>query len=246
MAAVAQSMEGVLHVDLNKGDTRNDINNFVWAQLSKIRDESRLAIDPLRWPSREDVWKIVDYSSGQFILAATAMGYVGDRHQDPRERLREVLALCGPEANDITNPAAPLTQPLAPLDKLFTGILLNAGRNANPDDPEEGQRKLSSLVWMLTKIVTGLPLWAFEETQGLQAGSIVHELSDLHSLLNVPEDPYKCSQIQPHHKSFLDFLGDPRRSGHLGNIPEVAEEQVALKIKGHLSSLAVKGERSAA
>ncbi|TEB24369.1 hypothetical protein FA13DRAFT_1797253 [Coprinellus micaceus] len=238
MAAVAQKMLGILHVDLNKGDTGDDIYKFVWAELLDIRKKaSRLKMDPLRWPSEEDALKISDYSSGQFILAAVAMRYVGERRHDPQEHLKEVLALCGPGGNDLMSVTVPSKQPLEPLDKLFTGILVNAGRNANPDDCREGQLKLSSLVWTLVKIVGDFWLWAHEESQGLPAGSIVHELSDLHSLLEVPEDPYQCREIRPHHKSFLDFLGDPRRSGHLGNIPQVAKERFDQTIKDHLSLL---------
>jgi hypothetical protein len=242
MEAVSQGMPGMLHVDLNKGDTQDDIHKFVWARLCKIRDMSRLKIDLLRWPSEEDAWRICDYSSGQFILAATAMKYVGERRHDPRERLKEVLALCRPGRDDVTNPVVPSTQPLGPLDRLFAGILVNAGRNATPNDPEEGQLRLSSLVWTLMKIAEGLPLRVLEESQGLPAGSIVHALSDLNSLLEVPEDPYWCRDIRPHHKSFLDFLADPTRSGHLGNIPEVAKERFDLMIKAHLSLLTVNGE----
>ncbi|TEB31214.1 hypothetical protein FA13DRAFT_1732664 [Coprinellus micaceus] len=45
------------------------------------------------------------------------------------------------------------------------------------------------------------------------------------------------TKISAHHKSFLDFLKDPRRSSHLGSIPQVAQEQFNQMI--HLSSLTV-------
>ncbi|TEB24410.1 hypothetical protein FA13DRAFT_1797280 [Coprinellus micaceus] len=55
---------------------------------------------------------------------------------------------------------------------------------------------------------------------------------------------YGGNKISAHHKSFLDFLGDPRRSGHLGNVTQVAEEWFDQAIKDHLSLLTVDDLKS--
>jgi hypothetical protein len=149
------------------------------------------------------------------------------------------------------------TRPLGALDALFTKILKRAAQNAYPDlEPERAVLELTSLVWILIGLVPSridavirststawfILLWVIEEALGRQSGDLRRELSDLHSLLDVPQDMYADNKISAHHKSFLDFLGDPRRSGHLGNIPEVAEGRFDLMIKAHLSSLTVDGE----
>ena len=125
-------------------------------------------------------------------------------------------------------------RPLGALDTLFTGILERAARNAYPDmEVKGGILELGSLVWILIEIIPSkksntrsfhpgsrrMPLWVIEEPLGLENGGLARELSDLHSLLDIPQEMYGCKDIGAHHKSFLDFLGDPQRSGHLGGIP---------------------------
>jgi hypothetical protein len=249
-SAIRRQMPGMLHVDLNKMyGAATDIHRFTWARLLEIRDSrpSLLGIDPLSWPSEGDAEKIAECASGQFILADTALRYVDDRRYDPRERLKEVLALCEPQRerdSDEVVPARPSSmsvQPLGTLDGLFSGILDKAARNVYPDrqDHNAGQAELASLVWILTKTLSthAIPLWVVEEALGLSRGDITHQLSDLHSLLDIPQDVYTCMGIGVHHKSFLDFLEDPRRSGHLGNTPLRAEHRLGQMVKTYLREM---------
>jgi hypothetical protein len=265
MTAIERGMPGMLHIDLNKAyevETGTDIYKFTWIRLQEIRDELLPRIDPLSWPHKTDAQTIADYSSGQFILADTAIRYVSDRRYDPRERLKEVLALCKPRDSSDTY-AMPATtsprpaQPLGALDSLFTGILEKAARNAYPEEPEEeGKLKFGSLVWILIGIIPQkidnsggwdpegdvVPLWVIEEFLELPSGGVARQLSDLHSLLDVPQEVYTCQDIQSHHKSFRDFLGDAGRSGQLGDILQMAENWVDQMIKTNLQRLTDNGE----
>jgi hypothetical protein len=192
------------------------------------------------------------------------MRYVDDRRYDPRKRLEEVLALCrgarNPYAMRPADAARGSTWPLGTLDALFTGILERAARNTYPNlEPERGMLELMSLVWILLRVIPSMllaatseqkpfreyiSLWVIEEALGRQCGDLACELSDLHSLLEVPQDMYGRNQISAHHKSFLDFLGDPKRSGHFGNVPQVAEERFDSMVTANLSLLRVDGELS--
>ncbi|TEB24424.1 hypothetical protein FA13DRAFT_1739274, partial [Coprinellus micaceus] len=263
-SVLKSGMSGMLHIDLNKDyNAAGDICQFTWVRLLEIRDKLLPSIDRVSWPRERDAEQIADHSSGQFILAETAMKYVDDRRYDPRKRLEEVLDLCGGASNLRAarrgTASRGSTRPLDVLDALFTGILERATRNTYPDwEPKRGVLELASLVWILIGLVpsrieaASLPfpryisLWVIEEALGRQSGDLARELSDLHSLLDVPQDIYGPNKISAHHKSFLDFLGDPGRSGHLGSIPQVAEERFNLMIKVHLSSLTVNDLKSLA
>jgi hypothetical protein len=242
--AIEKGMADMLHIDLNEDyNAAEDIYRFTWPRLEEIQKGVLPNIDPNSWPRQADAKQIADHSSGQFILAQTAMRYVDDRRYDPRERLKEVLALCGAIDPCARRLAAGSARPLGPLDNLFTRILERAAQNAYPDlEPERRVMELASLVWILVRVLpSGISLWIMEEAFGLQDGGLARELSDLHSLLDVPQDMYGDNKISEHHQSFLDFLGDPRRSSRLGNIPQVAEERFDLMVKAHLSSLTVNG-----
>ncbi|TEB24377.1 hypothetical protein FA13DRAFT_1797263 [Coprinellus micaceus] len=185
------------------------------------------------------------------------MRYVDDRRYDPRERLKEVLALCGGVASNLCPTARPVAtgrgsaRPLGVLDALFTGILERAARNAYPElEPEGGVLELASLVWTVIGLVPSriaasahpgesISLWVIEEALNRQSGDLARELSDLHSLLNAPQDMYGSKEVSVHHKSFMDFLGNAGRSGHLGNVAQVAEDQFDQTINTHLASLTV-------
>ncbi|TEB31211.1 hypothetical protein FA13DRAFT_1791503 [Coprinellus micaceus] len=260
-SALQGGLSETLHIDLNKVyDASKDIRQFTWIRLLEIRDRLLPKLDRVSWPREEDAEQIANYSSGQFILADTAMRYIDDQHYDPRERLKEVLALCGGANSSFAMRRVAVgrgpARPLGVLDALFTGILERAARNTYPDfETEQGVLELASLVWILIRLVPSrvaassdlgeaISLWVIEEALGRQSGDLARELSDLHSLLDVPQDIYGPNKISAHHKSFLDFLGDPGRSGHLGSIPQVAEEWFNLMIKVHLSSLTVNDLKS--
>jgi hypothetical protein len=261
-SVMKSGMSGMLHIDLNKDyNARKDIRQFTWIKLLEIRERLLPGIDRASWPRKEDAEQIAECASGQFILAEIVMRYVDDRRHDPRKRLKEVLALCGRVSSLCGTRSAAAThgstRPLGALDALFTGILERAASNAYPDlEPERGALELASLVWTLISLVPSrikaaahsshleehIPLWVIEEALDRESGGLARELLDLHSLLEVPQDMCGRDRISAHHKSFLDFLGDPGRSDHLGNVPQVAEEQFDLRIKTHLSSLTAKGE----
>ncbi|TEB24389.1 hypothetical protein FA13DRAFT_1739237 [Coprinellus micaceus] len=257
-SVIKSRMSGLLHIDLNKDyNAGEDIRQFTWVRLLDIRKRLLPTIDRVSWPREQDAEQIAECASGQFILAEIAMRYVDDRRYDPRKRLEEVLALCrGENSRFATRPVAAShgsTRPLGALDALFTGILERAARNAYPDlERQIGLLELTSLVWILVELIPSrigaskqnffttttrepIPLWVIEEALNRQSGGLARELSDLHSLLDVPQDMYGHKQISAHHKSLLDFLHDPRRSGHLGNVPQLAKERFDLMIQVHLS-----------
>ncbi|KAF9013065.1 hypothetical protein BDQ17DRAFT_1231631, partial [Cyathus striatus] len=95
-----------------------DIEIYFRSEFSRIREEHTLALlfkDMDQWPSNEDIWKMVDKSSGQFIYASTVIKYVEDSRHDPRERLRTII--------DIRPGGAFKGSPYAELDAVYTHIL---------------------------------------------------------------------------------------------------------------------------
>jgi hypothetical protein len=131
----------------------------------------------------------VEKSSGYFIYATTVVKFVDDKNFRPTERLE---CICHESS---------VESPFGALDRLYSQILLAA--------PAQSR---------LTRILGALRFWNFrltpcgvEELLGLTPSEVRLALRFLHSLLDCPQDGN--AEIQTHHASFQDFLGDPQRAG---------------------------------
>ncbi|KAF8985788.1 hypothetical protein BDQ17DRAFT_1214275, partial [Cyathus striatus] len=92
-----------------------DIETFLQSEFATIKCAhvlfSTLSKEPT-WPSEENLRTLVERSSGQFIYAATVIKYIKDNRDDPRERLKTIIAIRQGE-----------TTPYSDLDALYTYIL---------------------------------------------------------------------------------------------------------------------------
>lgn len=146
------------------------------------------------WPSVDDVAELVNFSSGLFIVAATAAKFIQDRSYDnPQGQLSKLIAITpgGASAHQL-------------LDELYLQVLQNAFPAVAPE--------LASGV----KAVLGSIVLAYEDLSQLHLRELLNLdvplpniLHSLESILVVP--PNDQDSISVIHTSFREFLVEPRR-----------------------------------
>ena len=172
-----------------------DIERFLRSQFHKIIMSHPSGADiPSRWPSDEDITRLVRKSSGQFIYASTVVKFVESTCHLPQERLEVVFGLVTPEC----------ATPFAELDTLYNQILSTVIQIEKALD-----------IFMVLVSFTQLPHrpYILDHLFSYQAGQTRAILSDLHSILYVPPKEDRNGRIRILHASFSDFLLDAKRSG---------------------------------
>ncbi|KIL61646.1 hypothetical protein M378DRAFT_847127 [Amanita muscaria Koide BX008] len=184
----AQFQYPTLQIDLaNVEAAYRDIKTYLTSEFARIAIEQEL--DPKVWPGQRIIDTLVSKSSGQFVYASTVIKYVGAEYESAVERLNIILGL------------KPSTgkSPFSELDALFREIL-----QRQPD-----QDFLRDFL-AISAACRALSEHLHEDRAmllGLSEKGLCRKLRGMHSLLKF--EPF----IDVHHKSFLDFLDDPSRSG---------------------------------
>ncbi|KAF8951917.1 hypothetical protein BDZ97DRAFT_832186 [Flammula alnicola] len=184
----------------------NDIRTFLISKFNQIKEEHSLGIYlPAIWPSKEDLYTLIQKASGQFIYASVVVKYTESPRHRPEDRLGVILGLSPSPASD---------GPFAVLDALYYQILSSA------KEPEKVLEILSFIIlWMEVRLHSnGAPLLEgrqkspcyIEGLMGYQPGDLDILLSDMHAILNIPQD--RTREISLYHASLGDFLLDPSRS----------------------------------
>jgi NACHT domain len=213
-----------------------DIELFLDDQFTEIKEKHPLtSIIPNTWPSQDAIQTLVRKSSGQFIYASTVIKYVKSQNHQPLDRLKTVLEISS--ANGDT--------PFAQLDALYTQILLSA------DDINRVLRILGVILVWNDPIFVSLSGGGSEFVPTppvvealllLKEGDVVLALSDLYSILDVPElgtDQYHRSPIRFLHASLSDFFVDHWRSGELFVDPPRFHEDLARCCLNHVFSTTI-------
>ena len=180
------------------GDTYEnnaDIEQFLRSKFQDIiMDHPSGADIPSGWPSDNDIWRLVQKSSGQFIYASTVVKFVESTCHLPQERLEVVFGLVTPE----------IAIPFAELDALYNQIFTTIIQIEKALD--------IFMVFMLFRRLPPRPDILdcfFSYRPGLTRAI----LSDLHSILYLPPKDDRKGTIKIFHASLSDFLLDAKRSG---------------------------------
>ena len=181
-----------------------DIKLYLRTRLADIV-RNRTHLDVKDWPFPSDIDILCEKAAGLFIYASTAIKFVSSRHHQPPKRLNILISL----SQNTTREGE------FGIDSLYTEILRQAYYDLGPDDQNPDNQE----VYCRFRSVVGAVLLAFNP---LSMESLSHFLQDfntlsdistaldpLHSLLLVPEDAEDSIHIL--HKSFPDFLMDPKR-----------------------------------
>ncbi|CAA7267258.1 unnamed protein product [Cyclocybe aegerita] len=195
-----------------------DIRDFLDAEFAEIRRiHSHTSLDS--WPSREDIEKLVQKSSGQFIYASAAMNYIKTWEHRPDERLQVILGLSPQHTNE---------RPFAELDKLYHHILISSPRFS-------ATMRIVSILAIPRKVQKGFENYAtpamLERLLSLGNGDVQRDLSAVRSIFSVHgrNDP-----IVMFHASLPDFLCDPLRSKECFVDPKAALRSLA---EGYLNCM---------
>ena len=178
----------------------SDIKLFLNAQfmnIAKNRSDCNLGED---WPGQSNIEVLCKKAAGFFIYATTVIKFVASHLHPPDERLALIVSL----------PQDTFHEGRSGLDILYTQVLKQVFHDADSSDHSlysQFKTVLGAvvLVFQPLSIKTFLALLSDHVTPARISSS----LHTLHSLLLVPmiqEDP-----IRIFHKSFPDFLTDPRR-----------------------------------
>ncbi|KDR68617.1 hypothetical protein GALMADRAFT_1037793 [Galerina marginata CBS 339.88] len=189
-----------------------DIRSFLISRFQNIHATHQIrSYLPRDWPLPEVINKLVGKSSGQFIYASTVIKYVEAHGHHPTNRLDTVLGL-----RSIENGT-----PFAELDYLYRHIL----------SAVEDYSLVSRILGYLLLVEASRSFGAFNTPKfidkffKLQTGTTYLALSNLHSIINVPDDGQAITMI---HASFGDFLFDTSRSDTYFLDPSFAHTDIAV------------------
>jgi hypothetical protein len=178
----------------------DDIRVFLQSSFDEIKRNhpSRAHLPPL-WPSRQDIRRLIEKSSGQFIFASTVAKYVNSHRHWPPDRLKIIFG----------QPAPGQETPFAELDSLYHLILSSV---------VDAEKLQDVLMFLVLQPFLQLGPWSIQTTSMIEKflfcrpGEINMILTDLHSIIYVED---KFEELRFCHASLPDFLLDRSRSKDL-------------------------------
>ena len=183
--------------EIERSSVDSDIKLFLKTKLSDIT-KNRSNCDLIKdWPSPQDIDTVCKKAAGLFIYASTVVKFVGSQYHPPDERLVLITSL----------PQDTSREGKSGIDLLYTQVLEQALR----DGDEEFCLHFRLVVGGVLLIFHPLSI---NTLSGLlrncgTPSKIYSTLRTLHSLLLIPDTMEDSVRI--FHKSFPDFLVDPRR-----------------------------------
>lgn len=195
-------------------ECRDDVKRYLRDGIDEIKARYGDIIPP-DWPPEDQLKKLIDAVSGLFVLASTALNYMGDPMcGDPVGQLEDLMSFLE------NAQAVGSRNPLAALDLLYTRVLSDIPSKIFPTT----RRILAHFIYTPNTAVELSSAQALCNFLCLDQHAFYKALRGLHSVIDVPE-PGDAAKVplRFHHTSFQDFLLDPNRSGKF-----VIDEQRAL------------------
>jgi len=182
-----------------------DIKLYLRMRLADIaRNQSHCDVME-DWPSSSDIDILCKKAAGLFIHASTAIKFVASPHHQPPKRLALLVSL----------PQDTSREGESGIDALYTEILKQAYYDLGSDDQNPDNQE----VYRHFRSAVGAVLLAFNPLSMKSLSYLLNDfgapsdistaLNPLHSLLLVPDRAE--DSINVFHKSFPDFLMDPKR-----------------------------------
>ena len=186
----------VLH-SISQSIVDRDISVFLEHNLRLISKERSLGA---AWPGDNTTRILVQNACGLFIWAETACQFIRQGKLFAKTRLAMILGSSGTSN----------TRPEKHLNQLYNTVLK---QTISPDFTDEERAEfydmlrhtLGSLVVLHSPLSTS----SFCRLLNLQKEDVDQMLEDLHTILDIPEDPVQAVHL--HHPSFRDFLLDKTR-----------------------------------
>ena len=182
-----------------------DIKLFLGVRLTDIAKNLSYADITEDWPLPSDIDILCEKAAGLFIYASTAVKFMISQYHHPQKRLTTLISLPNNTAHEGKSG----------VDSLYTEVLRQAYRGLDSDDEDPDNQE----IYHHFRSVVGAVLLAFNPLSMKSLSCLLHDfntpfdisitLNPLHSLLLVPEGI--DGPISTFHKSFPDFLTDPKR-----------------------------------
>ena len=178
----------------------NDIRLFFWTQLTVLAETHSNCNSQGDWPSTSDVGILCNKAAGFFMHAASVVKFVTSANYAPPERLTIITSL----------PQTTIEEGKSGLDELYTRALQSAFYNVDGGD-YQFYTNLRIILGTVLLIFIPLSIKDLSKLLGKHhtSQSILNTIRSLHSVLLIPDNIEH--PIHTFHKSFPDFLTDPKR-----------------------------------
>ncbi|KAF8644600.1 hypothetical protein AX16_008374 [Volvariella volvacea WC 439] len=221
----SQTLSALCRDPINLSECRNDdeMQIFIRSSFSAIYNQHRDILEcyssESAWPSPDVICDIIDNAQGQYIYPVTLFKYINEDGINPHERLQEFLQ------------EEPGT--FSPLDRLYMQVL-----RASHSHDDEQMQDLLFIISSGLDFNPGITVPTMVVLIGIESPQLRLRLRKLHSVLSVPTHDAVDSWISCHHRSFSDFLLDPRRSGDY----YINQMDHAIRIVGRCLSTLAEGK----
>ncbi|CEL03835.1 hypothetical protein ASPCAL04975 [Aspergillus calidoustus] len=189
LKAVKDSLQNVDLHSIPTSEITHDISIFLDHSFSRIRENHDL---PAEWPGEKAINDLLARTVPLFISAATLCQYIGDMNWDPRDRLQEILSAKSTYVSKMASTYLPV------LNQLF--------KDQDRFEAQQIAKEFRQMVGPIIMLATPLPVNGVSKLLGIDPTKIKKRLSQLHSVLIVPDDLDTPVKLQ--HLSFRDFLLD--------------------------------------
>jgi hypothetical protein len=188
----------VLH-EVDPAVVNMDIRLFLECGLHEIG--KRQGMDPDVWPTEKQLDLLCERAGGLFVYAVATLKFLDHSFTPSSEQLDLITKAPG----STTHEGQARLKLGATLDSLYLSTFQTAFNGASAGDDE----KVRSVIGAVVLAVNPLPPSAIAILVNLGEKQVINLLQLVQSLLKLPEDPN--SPVLPFHKSFPDFITDPRR-----------------------------------
>ena len=189
--------------DIEDSIVKGDVHRYLLHELSSQAVEAALPeLDPPPWtPSPSELNTLANAAGKLFIIASTAIKFLlDDRRCDPKAQMRDLMQAIAVGTTGVT--------PLNTLDGVYTQILSVAiPRNSSTDI----LNRFHSVVGTIALLRDPLPLRHLAILLRVDTNDIKRALLHLRSIIFL-SGPEETPRI--YHKSFPDFITDPKRCSH--------------------------------
>jgi hypothetical protein len=214
LSAIPRTIDVVKLHDLDKAVVQDDISTYLNHSFTVIR-EARVNLTLTGWPSPDTVSELIERSGLLFIYAATAVRFITNPKQSPRERLDQLLERATKSG----------TSPYVQLDGLYRQILDDAVRDPESDEALLRQR-LQAVMSAIVLAQTPLSIDALATLSGVSPDGVNIVVASLSSLL-----ADSTGGVRVFHPSFPDFAVDAGRcmDSRLCVVPAVDHRLIAMR-----------------
>ena len=186
--------------EVEPGAVNNDIELFFQTQLTNLAENRSHCDHAGDWPSSSDIGILCKKAAGFFIYASTVVKFVASENHSPTERLTLITSL----------PQNTTKEGRSGLDQLYIKVLEQVSHDIHTNDIQF-YSDLRSILGTILLIFNPLSVKGLSDLLERHHTllSIFSTIRSLHSLLIVPDSIE--GPILTFHKSFPDFLMDPKR-----------------------------------